>query len=642
MAKRASVIKDSKLQDADDREVDVELMSPTRLTGTHAQVVPMYSNAQSPRLFYAARFVNQAMPIVEREAPLVQSLDPESKDGKSFEQHYGKYLGASYWDDKDAGEVVNVTPDEISIRKKDGSVVKRDMYNNFQFNRKTYITNKPRVQKGDIVKPGQILAASNFTDDDGTMSFGRNARIAVVPYKGYSMDDAIVVSESFANKMRSMHNYAHELQKDADTKFGKTHYTSIFPQKFTKEQLENLDENGIVKPGTVLKKGDPIMLATRPKAAYSNMSHLGKLGKAFKTMRSDAAEVWEHDYPGYVSDSVEGKKSRRVFVTAEAPLKVGDKITIRNGQKDIVSKILKDNEMLQDKDGNPFEVLLNPLSLPSRVNTATLYELAVGKVAKKQGKPIAMPAFTKKGESRLATVKKMLADAGESATEEVFDPVLQRKLEKPVTTGVAYVNKLHHVVESKQSARGNASYSADEQPLRGGSDSAQAKKLGGLETVALMAKGGYANLREASTLRGQKNDAYWQAVRQGFRPAEPGKPFVFDKFKVLLNGAGMNARDLGKGKLRLAPMTDKDLDEHAPIEIENGSLVNPDTMDGEDGGLFDKKLVALDKWGKISLPSALPNPAFEKQVALLLGVKVSDLRKVIAGEVDLEDVRQKK
>jgi DNA-directed RNA polymerase subunit beta len=276
MAKRASVIKDSKLQDADDREVDVELISPTRLTGTHAQVVPMYSNAQSPRLFYAARFVNQAMPIVEREAPLVQSLDPESKDGKSFEQHYGKYLGASYWDDKDVGEVVNVTPDAISIRKKDGSVVKRDMYNNFQFNRKTYITNKPRVQKGDIVQPGQILAASNFTDDDGTMSFGRNARIAVVPYKGYSMDDAIVVSESFANKMRSMHNYAHELQKDEHTKFGKTHYTSVFPQKFTKEQLESLDENGIVKPGTVLKKGDPIMLATRPKAARLSGVHLSR------------------------------------------------------------------------------------------------------------------------------------------------------------------------------------------------------------------------------------------------------------------------------------------------------------------------------------------------------------------------------
>lgn len=641
MANSIAAVKDNKLQHVSAKEVDVELPSYTRLVGTHAQVVPMYSNAQSPRLFYAARFVNQAMPLATREEPLVQSIDPEDPESKSFEQKFGRYVGAMYWDNDGNGEVVDVKPDSVTLKDSKGKLHKKDLYNNFQFNRKTYISNTPQVKKGDIIKPGQLIASSNFTDDKGTMSFGRNARVAVVPYKGYSMDDAIVVSESFANKMRSMHNYAHAQQKDEQTKFGKVHYTSVFPQKFTLEQLENLDENGMVKPGTVLRQGDPIMLATRPKPVHSNMSHLGKLGKTFKNMRADAAEIWEHDYPGYVSDSVDGKKYRRVFVQAEVPLQVGDKIVIRNGQKDILSKIIPDSEMLQDKDGNPFEVLLNPLSLPSRVNTATLYELAVGKVAKKQGKPIAMPAYTKPGESRLSVVKKMLADAGESATEEVYDPVLGRKLEKPVTTGMAYITKLHHVVESKQSARGNSAYSADEQPLRGGSDAAQAKKLGGLETVALLAKGGYANLREASTLRGQKNDEYWAAIRQGYRPAEPGTPFVFDKFRVMLNGAGLNARDLGQGRLRLAPMTDKDLDANLPLEVQNGKLVDPTTLDGEKGGLFDPQLVALNKWGKITLPSPLPNPAFERQIALLLGVKVSDLRRVIAGEANLEDVREK-
>lgn len=1003
----AIAIKDSKIQEVKDSDWEYSLDSTSALHGSHTAVVPMSSNAQSARLFYAARFVNQAMPLHNRETPLVQSLDPGSADGKSYEQQYGQRMGARYFDD-DEGEVVDLTPDEVVVKLKDGTKKSIDLYNNFQFNRKTYIHNTPRVQIGDKLKKGQIVASSNYTDNDGTLSMGANARVAMVPYKGFSMDDAIVISEDFAKRMTSEHNYQHEQQKDDDTKFGKDHYTSLFPTKFTKEQMDNLDDNGMAKPGTILHKGDPIMLATRPKPVYSNAAHLGKLGKVFRSIRGDAAEVWDHDYPGTVTDIVDGKKTRKVFVSALAPMEVGDKMVIRNGQKcyhpdtevltengwkrigaitmddkvaslfdrnaektakdfgvaraeavpqdfvarfvspvaitahefdgelyclettsvayavtgnhrvwcrcpngkrfratdasamhgccrvfmdtapydlesrtapelfeipyvdfekagrpselacntatfntrafvkflafylregnyrpgvdysiiltqkerpfcrdiealldelnmpwqrygnqyrispnkslslylrqfghaadkfipewvfglpkeylqdfidwawqgdggkqtgnmfysssfkliegiqrilimlgyrtrwtkrakrphqnhdayvltrfksasytlsdvgnafrgrdkqqgyyrmpytglvhccqvpgcgviltryhgkimwngnSIVSKILPGHEMLQGKDGKPFDVLLNPLALPSRVNTSTLYELAYGKIAEKAGKPIAVPNYTKPGESRLDHALNALKKAGLEPTEEVFDPTLNRKLEHPVTTGTAYVYKLHHVVASKKSARGNSAYSQDEQPLKGGSDSAQAKRLGGLETTAMMAKGGYAVLRDGATIRGQKNDDYWRAVRQGYRPAEPGVPFVFGKFKALLNGAGMNPKDLGKGRLRLSPLTDKDLDSRDPLEVANGKMVKPDTLESEEGGLFDKRLVALNKWGKITLPTALPNPAMEGQIALLLGIKVADLRKVLAGEVDLEDVQKRK
>ena len=633
-----SVIKNNSIQEVSDRDVDVEITSPSRLVGTHANAIPLTSNNQSARTFYGARFVNQEMPLVHRETPLVQSLDPESEDGKSFEEQFGKRLGAQYFND-DAGEVLDVKPDAITIKLANGSKKNVSLYNNFQFNRKTAISNKPQVQVGDKLKKGQLLASSNYTDDAGTMSMGVNARIAVVPYKGFSMDDAIVVSQSFANKMASEHSYEHDIQKDKDTKMGKDHFYSLFPTKFTKEQLENLDTNGVVKPGTVLHKGDPIILASRPKPIYSNATHLGKLGKVFRTIRSDASEVWEHDYPGTVVDAADGKKSAKVFVNAEVPLNIGDKIVLRNGQKSIVSKIMPDEHILRGVDGKPFDVLLNPLALPSRVNTSTLYELALGKVAAKDGKPIKVSAYTKPGESRLEFVKKLLAKAGLSDTEEVFDPMMHEKLERPVTTGVGYVTKLHHVVESKTSARGNSAYDQNEQPLKGGSDSAQAKRMGGLTSTALMAKGGYANLREASTLRGQKNDDYWRLLRQGYRPAEPGSPFVFEKFRILLNGAGLNARDIGKGKLRLAPMTQKDLDSQNPMEITSNKMLDPDSLEGEEGSLFDPRMVALNKWGKISLPHALPNPAFEDQIAQLLGIKTKDLRRVISREISLREAQ---
>lgn len=634
-----NVIKDNVIQEADDKDVDVELPSFSNLVGTHANIIPMISNAQSARGFYGARFVEQAMPLANREAPLVQSLDPQSETGNSFEEHFGKKVGAKFADDD--AEVVSVDPDSIVLRNKNGEERTVNLYNNFQFNRKTQLSNKALVKPGDKVKKGQILAGSNFTDDNGTLSMGVNARVAMVPYKGFSMDDAIVVSESFAKKMASEHSYEHDMDKGEDVKLGKKHYSALFPRKFTQAQLDTLDEDGVVKPGTVLKKGDPIMLATKPKPVYSNATHLGKLGKTFRSIRGDAAQVWEHDYPGTVADAVNGKKKNKVFINAVSPLEPGDKIILRNGQKDILSKIIPDEQMLRSLDGTPFEVLLNPLALPSRVNTATLYELALGKIAQKEGKPIKVPGFMKKGESRLNFVLDRLQKAGLSDTEEVFDPVANRKLERPITTGIGYIEKLHHVVDSKMSARGQGSYDQNEQPLKGGSDAAQAKRLGGLEATALLAKGGYATLREGSTLRGQKNDEYWRLLRQGYKPAEPGTPFVFDKFKVMLNGAGLNARDLGKGKLRLGPMTDRDLDSKQPIEVKNGKLVDTVSLQGIADGLFDEKMVALNKWGKISLPHAVPNPAFEKQICQMLGITGADMRKVMAGEMDLEDAQNK-
>lgn len=634
----SAVVKDNSIQEVDDNDVDVELQSPSRLVGSHPNLVPLANNAQGARIFYASRFVNQSMPLEDPEEALVQVEDPET--GKSFEEQYGERMGARMWRSQDEGTVKDITDDGIVVTDSKGEDHTIDMYNNFEFNRKTQITNRPVVKVGDKVKPGQVLAASNFTNDKGVLSMGKNARVALLPYKGFSMDDAVVVSESFANRMTSQHSYESSLQKDGQTKFGKAHYTSLFPTKFTKEQLDNLDDNGMVKPGTVLNYGDPIMLATRPKAMNSNAEHLGKLGKIFKTLRSDSAQVWEHHYPGYVTGSVDGKKNAKAFITAKVPLTVGDKlITSRPGQKSIVSKILPDEQMLRSLDGTPFEVLINPLALPSRVNTATIYELALGKVAAKTGKPIKIPSFNKKGESRLDSAMELLKKHGVSPTEEIFDPMTNKKLTQPVTTGMSYVYKLHHVVESKISARGQGSYSQDEQPVKGGGENAQAKKLGGLEVTALLAKGGYANLREASTLRGQQNDNYWKLIRQGYKPSDPGTPFVFDKFIKLLNGAGMETQHKGNGILRLKLFTDDDLKGKNPREVKSGGMIKPDSLEGIADGLFDEHLVANNGWGYIKLDEPMVNPAAESHILQLLGIKEKDLRAVIAGTMTLEEAK---
>ena len=630
-----TALKDGIIQEVPDDELDVELPSHTAFFGSHVNLIPLQSAVQGPRLFYGARFQNQAMPIENPEAPLVQNAIPDDPEGRSFDQHYGRAMGAVHADDD--GEVEDVTPDDITVRYKDGTKKVHDLYNNFPFNRKSMIHNTPQVRKGDVVRKNQLMATSNFTDKEGTAAMGLNARVGLVPYKGWSLDDAVVISEPFANRLKSEHTYTEELDYDNDTKGGKLHFHSLFPDKYVKKQLENLDDLGVVKPGTILREGDPMILATKPKVVSSSAAQLGKLSKLTRSARADGSMTWDHKDPGEVIDVARTKTGVKVVTRSLSPTRKGDKIVFRSGQKGVVSSVLPAEHMPRTADGEPLDVALNPLGIPSRVNDNMLYELVLGKVAKKLGHPIKLPGFNKPGEKWYEMVMKMMQDAGVSDVEDVFDPQTGKKLENPVTVGNAYILKLHHVAASKVSARGQGGYDLNEQPSQGGSEGAQAKRLSGLEMHSMLSAGAYNTLREGSTLRGQRNDEYWRQLRMGYKPKEPGEPFVWRKFHALLGGAGMKVHDMGQGKLRLRPMTDDDLDREKPITIRDGRTVNLNTLEPYPGGLFDTAIVGSNKWGRIPLHEPMPNPAFEPQIRQLLGLTENELRAIMAGEMELPE-----
>jgi DNA-directed RNA polymerase subunit beta len=631
--KKAFALRDNKIQEVDDNEVDVELLSPNNFFSTHINLIPMHSAVQGPRLFYGARFYNQALPLVKPDAPLVQNLDAQDKDGQSFDEKLGKIAGSVIADDD--GEVVDLTPDFVKVKKADGSIKSFDLYNNFPFNRKTAITHKPLINKGDVVKKGQMMAKSNYTSDNGSLALGANARVGLVPFKGYSMDDAIVISNSFAKRLTSDHSYTMEQDYDNDVKGGLNHYISLFPTQFNKEQIKKFDANGVVKPGTVVKQGDPIILATRPRVFSSTTAQLGKLSKAMRQSRHDSSQVWDSEFDGVVTDVAKTKTGYKVIVKSEAPAQMGDKIVFRSGQKGVIANILSDDHMPRTKDGNSLEVLLNPLGIPSRVNNGIIYELLLGKAAAKMGQPVKVPSFNKPGDRWYDFVAKTLKDNDLAETEEVFDPMSNRLLENPITVGVGHILKLHHTSASKASARGQGGYDLDQQPLKGGSEAAQAKRLSGLEVHSLLSAGAYKTLREGATLRGQKNDEYWRALRQGYKPKPPGAPFAWEKFQTLLTGAGLQARKIDGGKLRLGPFTDDDLDKRGAVDIKSGDLVDLNTMDPVPGGLFDQAVVGNNKWGKVSLPFKVPNPAFEPAVRHLLGLTEKELRGIMSGQIEL-------
>ncbi len=628
-------VRNGRLEEVDEDELDYQITSPNQFPSANVNLIPMQSAVQGPRLFYGARFFNQAMPLRKPEPALVQALSDEDEQGRSFDEIMGDQMG-NVRSDVD-GEVLDVTPDYIRVRGADGKSRDIELYNQFPYNRKSGISNTPVVQKGSTVTAGQLLARSNYTDDTGTMAMGVNARVALVPFKGFSMDDAMVVSRKFADKLTSEHTETDVLELDNNIRLGLEHYRSLFPEQFTKDRLKHLDKDGVVVPGTVLRKDDPYILATTPRSFSSAQTdNLGKLSRALRQTRKDASRLWEYDVPGVVTDVSKTKKGVKVVIQSFRPADIGDKIVLRSGQKGTIAKIIEDDRMPRGEDGQPFEMLLNPLGLPSRVNSSLLYEILAGKVAAADGKAVKLPHFLPKGQQWPDVLEKMLKDRGLASEETVYDPESDHYSENPVTTGMGYVLKLHHIASSKSSARGQGGYDVTwQQPSKGGD--AGAKRLSGLETHALLASGAYSVLREGATLRGTRSDDYWRALRSGRATPVPGKPFAWHKFRVLLQGAGMDTRELDKGVYRLSPMTDGRLKELRPVEVTNGELVDPDNFEPIAGGLFDPLISGGNRWGKITLPDPLPNPAYEESVRRLLGLTRKDFREVLAGRMELPD-----
>lgn len=618
-------------------EARYEFPESNSFFGNAINMIPLQNAVSVARAFYGEKFQNQSLPLKNPEVPLVQNLRIKRPDGtkESFDDYLGKSMGAKFSDGE--GEVTEVTPDYIEYKNSIGSKHKIDLYNNFPFNRKTRITNFPQVKVGDKIKKGQLVASSNYTDKNGTTAFGVNARIGLVPYKGWSMDDAVVVSESFAKKMASDHMYTFSQPEDKGLQISRDKFVSTFGDKYTKDQLANIGENGVVKEGTILKKDDPILLAMKPRIISSTDSQLGTLSKYIKNTKQDASLKWDGDNDGVVTSVAKGKNGWVVNVQTFENLQPGDKLAERSGNKSTTSKIIPDSEMPYTEDGQPLDVLLNPLGIPSRMNASLVMEMMLGKIAKKTGKPFKLSEF-RDDSNWLDFVEKKLKENNLTDTERVYDPKLQRFLDNPITVGNAYILKIHHTGRAGLSARNQGAYDSGwQQPLKGGDEGAHAKRLSGLEATSMLSAGAYNVLNDAMTLRGQKNDEYWRAVRNGQNPEMPRKsPFSWDKYLAVLSGSGLYAKEMTNGNLRLGPYTDKILEQQKPQEITLPEIVDNE-MNPVQGGLFDPMLSVGNKWGKITLDEPYPNPAFESAITSLLGITNKEFNSVLQGKEDLKN-----
>lgn len=615
-------------------EVDYMVPSLSSMLTTATNLNPMPTGVQGSRQFYATKFWEQYLPMVKGEVPLVDSLMPDGKE--TFSEYYGKRV-ASVTAAED-GIVTAVDDGKITVKGGDGKKHDYELVKWFPHNRMSSLSTFPSVKVGQEVKKGDLLAHSNYTDPKtGSFNMGVNLKVAIMPSGDSSnYEDAITISETAAKRLATEQLFGFDVDQRNGVQIDKKRYMSVFPQKFSKAQYDTLDDTGVVKPGTVLHKGDPIIVSVGPKLLSARDAQLGRLSKVLRNSFTDKAEVWEHDWPGTVVDAVATSRGARVNVVTTPPKQVGDKLSPTNALKGVIGSVRPDNEMPRDAATNePYEVLMNPMGFLSRVAPNQLIEIALGKVAKKTGQQIRLPQLPPE-EGWAAWAQKQLDAAGVSDSADVFDPRSGKTI-KGVGDGYVYMHAFHHLAEKKLSARGDdASYTQDEAPSRGGFSGA--KRVSGLSRTALLSHGATENLKDMMTIRGTRNETYWNKLRLGLPTEEPGVPFIYTKFLESLKAGGINVVEKGD-KTSILPLTDKDIDRMS----EGRTIASSKMMDADlrpvAGGLFDLgKTGGPDgnRWTAIKLPEPVPNPVMEEPVRRVLGLTVERLENVLAGTEKLD------
>ncbi len=621
-----------------------------------SNLIPFLASNQGNRVSMADKQMEQAISLKHREEPLVQSRTDHANPNITFEKVLGGFTSHRAPVD---GKVTDVKPDAITISdgKKKHQV---HLYNNFPLNDpKGMMHSESLVKPGDTVKAGQTLADNNFTKN-GTLSLGANLRVGYIPYKGYNYEDGIVISESAAKKLTSEHLYKKKMELDPESDvISKNKFVAFAATKanqLTKEQLDLIDEDGVIRVGSKVMPGQVLVAAVGKNLASRQGSALQALGKRAFQPYKDKSLVWDEDHTGEVVKVIKNAQGRgaKVYVRTNEQMVVGDKLSGRHGNKGIVTMILPDHEMpfTKDEQGEHrhLEVLLNPTGVPTRINVGQVLETAAGKIAEKTGKTYIVNNFAGPDHDNRQQVLNDLKAHGLTDEEQVFDPKNPSRALGSVLVGPQHLLKLKHQVEKKLTVRGGGTdltgrplpYDVDRTPTKGGERGGQG--FGALDLYALLGHDARNNLREMATYKSDFQDmTFWNLVQEGHEPPPPKVPFSYEKFSGLLKGLGVNIEKKGTA-LQLSPLTDKQIKEQAGGP--KGELKNPHLalrakdLKEERGGLFDPVAtggLAGNKWSYIKLDEPMPNPIFVGSnnrpgpVPTLLGLKLKELDEVMHG-----------
>jgi len=603
------------------REVDYQIPHQSRLYSATTNLIPFLESAQGNRAVMGSKMQVQALSLVNRDAPYVQVATPSQK---SFERMIGKIVNphspVSGTVKKIDNDYIYVLPDQekqAAINK----AIKIPYDNNFPLATKTYLNHDLFVKPGDKVKKGQTLGTSNFTKN-GVLALGKNMSVAYMPYYGKNSNDAVVISDKAAKNLTSERMYKIVVPQEPNLTLNQNKHKTYYGHRYKKDQYRRLDKDGVIEAGTKLTPHDPLVVGVRKTELSPDDLILGRLHRSLANPYKEFKHEWDHDYEGEVVDVVKTPKRVTMTVKTREPARIGDKLSGRFGNKGVVSEIIPQDEMVKDEAGKPIDIIMTSAGVVSRINPSQIIETAVGKVAEKTGKPIIVDNFTRKDNVKWA--RKLLKEHDLKDKETVYDPKSGKKIPN-IMVGRQYLYKLSKSTDTNYSARSMGTYDMNMQPTRGGIQGAKA--LGKMEFDALLGHNARNILREAATVKSQKNDEFWRAIQLGQMPPTPKSIFAYDKFLNMLKGAGVRV-DREGSKMSLAPLTDKDVTEMSSGEIKDAKIVRAKDLRPETGGLFDPGITGGlrgTRWSHISLAEPIINPVFKEPVRRLLDMSNAQL-----------------
>jgi DNA-directed RNA polymerase subunit beta len=555
-------------EEVDATEVTYMDAAHKQILGAVASLVPFVEKNRVDRSLMASSMQKQAVPLLQPQSAIV---------GTGIEAEIAKNTSQLVLADG-AGEVLRADGDEIQVKYAEGVRSYKPIHftksnDDRSINQKVCVVRGQKVKKGDILIEGASVA-------EGEIALGKDLLVAFMPWSGYNMDDAIVLSQRLVqdDTLTSINikDYTVEVR---ETKLGPEIVTRDIPN-VSEESLRHLDENGIVQLGSEVKAGDVLVGKITPKGEQELSSEERLLraifGEKAKDVRDTSQRMNNAGGGKVVGVKIFSRENGhelkagvlmqiQIFVAQFRKISVGDKLAGRHGNKGVVARILPVEDMPFMEDGTAVDVVLNPLGIPSRMNIGQLFETHLGMAARALGYKVATPPFNGVSEE---TISEELEKAGfaRDGKSQLFDGRTGDAFEERTTVGVMHMLKLHHMVSDKIHARSTGPYTMVTQQPLGGKAQNGGQRFGEMEVWALEAYGASATLQEMLTIK--SDDVYGRA--KAYESIIKNEPIIGPKLPESFNVLVKELQGLG---LRVDLLNESD-DEIVDAEQVIGSVIN--------------------------------------------------------------------
>jgi DNA-directed RNA polymerase subunit beta len=617
-------------------------VSPRMLVSVATAMIPFLENDDANRALMGSNMQRQAVPLMKTQAPFV---------GTGMEYKAAVDSGVVVLA-RNAGKVVHVDADSIEIEPEKGPVDKYELIKFMRSNQGTCVNQRPIVSLGQKVAKGEVIADGPATDHGeislgknaliGFMTWeGYNYEDAVL------LNEKIVRDDVYT----SIHIEEYELEA-RDTKLGPEDITRDIPNVGDDALADLDENgiirigaevhSGDILVGKVTPKGETELTAEERllRAIF---------GEKAREVRDTSLRVPHGEYGIVVNVEVFTRENSdelspgvnkvvRCYIAQKRKIQVGDKMAGRHGNKGVVSRILPQEDMPFLPDGTPLDIVLNPLGVPSRMNIGQVLEVNIGMAARSKGWKIMTPVFDGAHEEDVQyflAESKLLAEGTDkikqlvlkyedtnekkgfvledlikylksnTKTEEehafideayeyrfgktkLIDGRTGKPFDNPVTVGVMYYLKLHHLVDDKIHARSTGPYSLVTQQPLGGKAQFGGQRFGEMEVWALEAYGAAYTLQEILTIKSDDivgRVKTYEAIVKGQSVPKSGVP---ESFKVLIKelqalGLDVKVLDKDENEIDLKQNFDTDDVNFRLVENENFKPTYVNDAEGAEG-----------------------------------------------------------